>query len=51
MSDGIRTDLSLDQMLTLAQAASEIPAEGIQTEVIDYDYVVSHRTEEGPVCW
>ncbi len=47
LSDGIRTDLSLDQMLTLAQAASEIPAEGIQTEVIDYDYVVSHRTEEG----
>ena len=47
LSEGIRTDLSLDQMLTLAQAASEIPAEGIQTEVIDYDYVVSHRTEEG----
>lgn len=47
LSEGIRTDLSLDQMLTLGQAASEIPSENIQTEVIDYDYVVSHRTEEG----
>ena len=47
LSEGIRTDLSLDQMLTLGQAASEIPSENILTEVIDYDYVVSHRTEEG----
>lgn len=47
LSEGIRTDLSLDQMLTLAQAASEIPTENIRNEVIDYDYVVSHRTEEG----
>lgn len=47
LNEGIRTDLSLDQMLTLAQAASAIPTENIRNEVIDYDYVVSHRTEEG----
>lgn len=47
LNEGIRTDLSLDQMLTLAQAASVIPTENIRNEVIDYDYVVSHRTEEG----
>ncbi len=47
LDDGVRTDLSLDQMLTLAQAASEIPTENIRSEVIDYDYVVGHRTEEG----
>lgn len=47
LNDGIRTDLSLDQMLTLVQAASEIPQENIRTEVIDYDYVVSHQTEQG----
>lgn len=47
LNEGIRTDLSLDQMLTLAQAASAIPVENIRTEVIDYDYVVSHQTEQG----
>ncbi|MCL4870411.1 MAG: LCP family protein [Anaerolineae bacterium] len=47
LNEGIRTDLSIDQMLTLAQAASQVPTENIRSEVIDYDYVVGHRTEEG----
>jgi polyisoprenyl-teichoic acid--peptidoglycan teichoic acid transferase len=46
-NDGVRTDLSLEQMIRLAQAASEVPSENIRNEVLDYDYVNSHTTETG----
>jgi LCP family protein required for cell wall assembly len=44
---GIRTDLSLDQIMRLATTASDIPAEDIRRDVLDYDYVNSHLTESG----
>ena len=47
MEQGIRTDLSLDQIVSLAKTASEIPSESIQNDVLDYDYVSSYRTEAG----
>lgn len=47
LEQGIRTDLSLDQIVSLAKTASEIPAENIQNDVLDYDYVTSYRTEAG----
>jgi LCP family protein required for cell wall assembly len=47
MEQGIRTDLSLDQIVSLAKTASEIPSENIQSAVLDYTYVTSHKTETG----
>lgn len=44
---GIRTDLSLDQIVRLARTVSDIKAEDIRRDVIDYDYVYSHLTESG----
>lgn len=44
---GIRTDLSLEQMLRLAKTISDIPAAEIRNEVLDYDYVSSYRTPGG----
>lgn len=47
LEQGIRTDLSLDQLMRLATTVSEIPAENIRNEVLDFDYVTSHVTERG----
>ena len=47
MEQGIRTDLSLDQIVALAKTASEVPAENIQSDVLDFDYVTSYKTETG----
>ena len=47
LDQGIRTDLSLDQIIRLAKAASEIPSENIRNEVLDQNYVASYRTERG----
>jgi len=47
MEQGIRTDLSLEQIVSLAKTVSEIPSENIQNDVLDYDYVSSYRTEAG----
>jgi LCP family protein required for cell wall assembly len=47
IEDGIRTDLSLEQILRLAKTVGDIPAENIQNEVLDYDYVSSYRTPGG----
>ncbi len=47
VEDGIRTDLSLEQMLRLAKTISDIPAGSIRNEVLDYDYVSSYRTPGG----
>lgn len=45
--DGVRTDLSLEQMLQLVNILRDIPKENIRQEVLDYDYVISHTTEGG----
>jgi LCP family protein required for cell wall assembly len=47
IEDGIRTDLSLEQILRLAKTVGDIPTENIQNEVLDYDYVSSYRTPGG----
>ncbi len=47
MEQGIRTDLSLEQIMSLATTASEIPSENIRSDVLDFDYVTSYRTETG----
>ena len=44
---GIRTDLSLDQLIKLANVASQVPEENIRNEVIGFDLVSSFRTEQG----
>jgi polyisoprenyl-teichoic acid--peptidoglycan teichoic acid transferase len=46
-SDGVRTDLSLEQVIRLTQVASEVPSENIRSEVLDYNHVNSHTTEAG----
>ncbi len=47
LAQGIRTDLSLEQIVSLATTASEIPSENIRSDVLDYDYVTNHTTETG----
>ncbi|WP_420642307.1 LCP family protein [Candidatus Leptofilum sp.] len=47
VENGVRTDLSLEQMIRLATAANSIDSENIQNDVLDFDYVSSYRTETG----
>jgi polyisoprenyl-teichoic acid--peptidoglycan teichoic acid transferase len=47
VEQGVRTDLSLQELISLAQLAAEIPRESIQNEVLDQRYVSGHRTEQG----
>lgn len=47
VDQGIRTDLSLDQIIKLASAFAEVPRDQIQNEVLDGRFVNSHRTEAG----
>jgi len=47
VEEGIRTDLSLEQMLRLAKTVSDMPSGNIRNEVLDYDYVSSYRTPGG----
>jgi LCP family protein required for cell wall assembly len=44
---GIRTDLSLQQIIQLAQIAGDIPDENIRNEVLDHNYVSNYTTETG----
>ncbi len=47
LEQGIRTDLSLDQLIRLATLAGDVPSENIRNDVLDYDYVESFLTETG----
>lgn len=47
VESGIRTDLSLEQILRLAKTVGDIPSENIRSEVLDQDYVTSYRTPGG----
>jgi polyisoprenyl-teichoic acid--peptidoglycan teichoic acid transferase len=47
LSDSIWTDLSLEQMVSLALLAQDIPRENIRSAVIDYRYVLDYTTPEG----
>jgi polyisoprenyl-teichoic acid--peptidoglycan teichoic acid transferase len=47
IEDGIRTDMSLSQILALASAASQVPSENIESMVIDSNYVTPYTTPGG----
>lgn len=47
LEEGIRTDMSLEQILTLANVLKDIPEDNIESAVLDTDYVVGHRTAGG----
>ncbi|RMD47986.1 MAG: LytR family transcriptional regulator [Candidatus Thermofonsia bacterium] len=47
VEQGIRTDLSLEQLVRLATTASEIPNENIRQAVLDQNYVTNYTTEQG----
>jgi hypothetical protein len=47
VENGVRTDLSLEQMIRLATAANSIDSDNINNDVLDYDFVSSYRTEAG----
>jgi polyisoprenyl-teichoic acid--peptidoglycan teichoic acid transferase len=47
VSQGVYTDLTLDEMVRLAQLAASLESGEIETAVLDYNYVTSHRTENG----
>lgn len=47
LEQGIRTDLSLDQIVRLATLAGDVPSENIHNDVLDFNYVDSFRTETG----
>ncbi|MGB3716652.1 MAG: LCP family protein [Candidatus Promineifilaceae bacterium] len=47
LSQSFRTDLSLNDVVSLGRAAAEIPNENIRNEVLDHNYVTSYRTEMG----
>jgi polyisoprenyl-teichoic acid--peptidoglycan teichoic acid transferase len=47
LNDSIWTNLSLEQMVSLALLAQDIPRENIRTAVIDFKYVLDYTTPEG----
>ena len=47
VEDGIRTDLSLEQMIRLAKTVGDISSDNIRNQVLDQDYVTSFRTPGG----
>ena len=47
LSDSIVTNMTLEEMLSLAASARDIEREQIRTGVIDSNYVIGHVTENG----
>ncbi len=47
LNQSYRTDLSLNDVISLGRAASEIPSENIRSEVLDQNYVSNYSTETG----
>jgi LCP family protein required for cell wall assembly len=47
LNQSISTNLSLEQIVSLALLAQDIPRENIQNAVIDYHYVLDYTTPEG----
>jgi polyisoprenyl-teichoic acid--peptidoglycan teichoic acid transferase len=45
--EGLRTDLSLDEILRLLTTAADIARDDVRLEVLDHNYVTSYRTEAG----
>ncbi len=47
VTEGTRTDMSLEEMLQLANVLKDVTDENMRNEVLDYDYVTSYTTEAG----
>lgn len=47
VKNGIFTDLSLEELVQSVRVASNIPAENIDSAVLDYDYVIDYQSEDG----
>jgi LCP family protein required for cell wall assembly len=47
LSEGVRTDLSLEQITRLVVTAGDIPSANIQNAVLDHNYVSNYTTEAG----
>lgn len=47
LEEGVRTDLSLEQLLRIAATVKDIPSDNIRNEVLDHNYVAGHRTAGG----
>lgn len=47
LSDSIKTDMTLEEMISLALLAGEVPRENIRNGVIDSNYVTNYYTPEG----
>ncbi len=47
LSTSIQTDMTLENMIALAQLAEDVPRENIRTGVVDSDYTMSYVTPEG----
>ncbi len=47
LNDSVWTDMSLEQMVSLALLAQDIPRENIRSAVIDFRYVLDYETPEG----
>ncbi len=47
LESGVRTDMTLAQVITLASASSQLPSENIGTLVLDFNYFVSYTTPQG----
>ena len=45
--DGVRTDLTFDQIISLGFAAQDVPAENIRSAVLDNNYVTFKKTLDG----
>ena len=46
VNEGVRTDLSIGDMYTLAVMAKNMPRENIKTVVLDYKYFVNYTTPD-----
>jgi hypothetical protein len=46
LNESVQTDLTLDQIVSLALLAQEIPDENIRREVVDYRYVIEEMTPD-----
>lgn len=47
LRDDIDTNMTVDQMISLAALGKDIPRENIRSGVIDADYVISYETPQG----
>lgn len=47
LEQGLRTDLSLEEMVRIATTLGSVPEDNIRNEVIDHNYVSSYTTEAG----